>query len=277
MHELGFIGGGNMAEAIVRSAVAAGVLEASQIIVADPSDERRAVMGGLGAAVASSNAEVATSAKQVVLAVKPQVAEGPAGEVGAALTDERVVVSIMAGLGTAKLAAMIRAGMSRDLGDPAKRRVRLVRVMPNTPLMVGRGMSGVALGGDAEPGDDELTMRLLSAGGEAVRVDESAMDAITAVSGSGPAYLFYLAQAMEQAAGELGLGEHAPLLVSQTLGGAAELLSHSNDDAATLCRKVASPGGTTEAALKSLEDAGVGDAIVNAVKAAEARSRELGR
>jgi pyrroline-5-carboxylate reductase len=107
-------------------------------------------------------------------------------------------------------------------------------------------------------------------------VEERLIDAITAVSGSGPAYVYYLAEAMERAAGELGLGEHARLLVSQTILGAAQLLVQSPDAAAELRRKVTSPGGTTEAALKVMESRQVGDAIVAAVHAAEARGRELG-
>lgn len=273
MHELGFIGSGNMAEAIVRSAIAAGILKPEQIIAADPSPERREVLASLGVTAVDANAEVVANARQVVLAVKPQAAAGPAAEVGANLRDHHVVISIMAGLSTARLAEMVRAGA--PAGGEAKR-LRLIRVMPNTPLMVGKGMAGVALGADAQPGDDELAMKLLAAGGEAVRVDEAALDAITAVSGSGPAYLFYLAEAMERAAGELGLGKHARLLVSQTLAGAAELLAQSDDDAATLRKKVASPGGTTEAALRTLDQHGVSDALVEAIHAAERRSRELG-
>lgn len=273
MHELGFIGSGNMAEAIARSAIDAGVLSPEQIVAADPSPQRREIMASLGVRSVDANAEVVTNARQVVLAVKPQAAAGPAAEVGAHLRDDHIVISIMAGLSTDKLAALIRAGMP---SGSEGRRIRLVRVMPNTPLMVGRGMAGVALGADARPGDDELTVKLLSAGGEAIRVDEDALDAITAVSGSGPAYLFYLAQAMERAAADLGLGEHGRLLVSQTLAGAAELLARSDDDAGTLRKKVASPGGTTQAALDTLDQHAVSDAIVEAIRAAERRSRELG-
>ncbi|MFW5683005.1 MAG: pyrroline-5-carboxylate reductase [Phycisphaeraceae bacterium] len=273
MHELGFIGSGNMAEAIVRSAIDAGVLSPEQIVAADPSPERREVMASIGVHACDDNAEVVADARQVVLAVKPQAAAGPAAEIGAHLRDDHVVISIMAGLSTSKLAALIRVGM--PAGSEGQR-IRLVRVMPNTPLMVGKGMAGVALGADTRPGDDDLAIKLLAAGGEAVRVDEAAIDAITAVSGSGPAYLFYLAEAMQRAAADLGLGEHARLLVSQTLAGAAELLARSDDDAATLRKKVASPGGTTEAALNTLDDKGVSDAIVEAIRSAERRSRELG-
>lgn len=271
---LGFVGSGNMAEAIVRAAIEGGVLRTEQIVTFDPSPDRREAMSRLGVGVAESNEAVAAASEQVVLAVKPQAASAPAAEVGAALRSDHVVVSIMAGISTRRIAEMVRAGAGAAAG--AGERVRVVRVMPNTPLMVGLGMAGVALGEEAEPGDDELTVSLLSAAGRAVRVEESALDAITAVSGSGPAYLFYLAQAMERAAAELGLGQHARLLVAQTLRGASELLAASEDDAATLRRKVASPGGTTEAALASLDAAAVDEAVVEAIRAAERRSRELG-
>src|SRR5690606_36198081 len=140
---------------------------------------------------------------QVLLAVKPQVMAQAAAELAAHGRADQVVISIMAGIGSGKLAAAV--------GRPT----RVVRVMPNTPMMVGLGMAGIALGGDAKPGDDALAMDLFSAGrSRAIRVAEKDLDAITAVSGSGPAYLCYLAEAMEKAARELGLAQHARLLIS---------------------------------------------------------------
>ncbi|MFW6059499.1 MAG: pyrroline-5-carboxylate reductase [Phycisphaeraceae bacterium] len=264
-YRLAFIGAGNMAEAIARAALGRGVVQAEQVIAADPSEDRRALFAAMGVAVTDDNAAAVSQSEQVVLAVKPQTLPKVAQTLGAALTAEHVVISIMAGVRLAKL--------GEALGGHVQ---RLVRVMPNTPMLVGRGMSAIALGPGAREGDDELAMQVLSAGGEAVRVDESAMDAVTAVSGSGPAYVFYLAEAMERAARELGLGEHARTLVAQTLVGAAHLLAESEHEAAELRRRVASPGGTTEAALKYLDGADVSDAIVGAIKAAAARSEELG-
>jgi pyrroline-5-carboxylate reductase len=133
------------------------------------------------------------------------------------------------------------------------------------------------LGESAQNGDQDLAMKLFGAGGKAVTVDEPMIDTITAVSGSGPAYLFYLAEAMEEAARQLGLGEHAELLVSQTVLGAAKLLNESPDSAAELRRKVTSPKGTTEAAIKHLDGNKSTDVIINAIKAAHARSIELGK
>ena len=265
-YRLAFIGAGNMAEAIVRAALQQQAVRADELILADPSEQRRQLFADLGVTVTADNGEAIAPSEQVVLAVKPQTLPKVADELGAHLTADHVVISIMAGVRLAKL--------RQALGDHVR---RLVRVMPNTPMLVGRGMSAIALGPDAQAGDDELAMMLLGAGGEAVRVDESAMDAVTAVSGSGPAYLFYLAEAMESAARELGLGDQSPKLVAQTLVGAAHLLQNADDDAATLRQRVASPGGTTEAALSHMDAHQMNQIIVNAIKAAAQRSEELGR
>ena len=261
-HLLGFLGGGNMAEAIIRAAISKGIAAADRVIVADPAAARRDLLAGLGVTVTEDNAAVVAAAEQVVLAVKPQVFPGVADVVKAAA--DKIVISIMAGLSSAKIESLA--------GVP----LRLVRVMPNTPMMVGAGMSGVALGPHAQEGDDELAMRLFGAAGEAVRVSEFDIDAVTAVSGSGPAYVFYLAEAMQKAAADLGLSAHARTLVNHTILGAAKLLVDSTDDAATLRRKVTSPGGTTQAAITHLEEQAVGRAVVDAVAAAHRRSRELG-
>ena len=262
----GFIGAGHMAEAIARAAVTADVLKPDRMIAADPSEARRAAFEALGVATTTDNAGVVEKATHVLMAVKPQVMEAAAQTSAQALRDDQVVISIMAGVNTARLAQAI--------GRPT----RIVRVMPNTPMMVGKGMAGVALGEHARPGDEDLAMRLFGSGdSRAIRVDESTLDAITAVSGSGPAYVFYLAEAMEMAAEELGLGEHSALLVSQTLLGAATLLAQSEETPAELRHKVTSPGGTTEAAIRHLDANKTLDVIVNAVKAAKHRSVELGR
>lgn len=263
-YELGVIGAGNMAEAIVRAAVQRGMLAPGAILAADPSPQRRAVMAELGVEATDDNARVLAGARQVMLAIKPQALGAIAPQLAEHLRPEQVVISIMAGIGTAKLAQAI--------GRPS----RVIRVMPNTPLMSGLGMTGIAPGPDAQAGDADLALRLFGAAGEAIKVREQLMDAVTAVSGSGPAYVFYLAEAMQQAAADLGLGEHARLLVTQTLRGAAELLAQSDEPAGELRRRVTSPGGTTEAAIRTLEAAGVKRAVVEAIKAAEARGRELG-
>lgn len=266
-HTLAFIGAGNMAEAIARAAIDSGVLPADRLIAADPSPQRREALAQLGVAVSESNADVIAASSQVMLAVKPQMMPAAAADLAGHLRDDQVVISIMAGVTTAKLAEAI--------GRPA----RIVRVMPNTPVQVGAGMAGVAMGAHAKAGDDELTMKIFSAAGKAMRVPEKMLDAVTAVSGSGPAYVFYLAEAMTRAARELGFSDvDADTLVRQTVLGAAKLLDAQPDiSAAELRRRVTSPGGTTEAAVRHLDGNSTTAVVVNAVKAAHARSLELGR
>lgn len=272
-YRLGFLGAGNMAEAIAMAAIRKNVLTAGQMIASDPTEARRDVFHKLGIAVTTNNQDVIRNAEQVLIAVKPQVMQQAAADLGAVATGEHVIISIMAGVSTVKLGAAIAAGAAEGKGNTSP---RIVRVMPNTPLMAGKGMAGVCVGAHARPGDEALTLQLFGAGGEVVVVDEAKIDAITAVSGSGPAYVFYLAEAMERAARELGLTREATLLVRQTILGSAVLLAESTDSAAELRRKVTSPGGTTEAAIKHFEGNKSTEVIVNAIKAAEKRSKELG-
>ncbi len=265
-YDLGFIGAGNMAEAIVRAAINQNIVSASRMLACDPSAQRRDMFASLGLATTDDITQVVSGAQSIMLAVKPQTLP----EIGEALAGidvgEQIVISIMAGIGSQKIA---------DASHCEK--LRVVRVMPNTPLMAGAGMAGIALGAQAQPGDEALAMQLFGAAGQAILVDEAMIDAVTAVSGSGPAYLFYLAEAMERAAGELGLGEHARLLVAQTLLGSAKLLLESTDTPAELRRKVTSPGGTTEAAIKHMQSRNLIDTVTEAIHAAQQRSIELGK
>ncbi len=264
-YELGIIGAGNMAEAIVRGAVAAGVVRADDILAADPSEARRALFAELGATVTERNAHVIAESRRVLIAVKPQVFATMADDLSAA-RDDQLLVSIMAGVPHVKLAAAAGAGRP------------IVRVMPNTPLLVGCGMS--ALSPSATVSDSQLAWahQLFGAAGEVVTVDESLMDAVTAVSGSGPAYVFYLAEAMTEAAKQLGLADaDAAKLTQQTMFGAAKMMVETGVDPAELRRRVTSPGGTTQAAIERLESQGVSQALVAAVRRAAERSAELGR
>ena len=264
-YELGFIGAGNMAEAIARAAIDMQIIAPDRIIAADPVEQRRDLFASLGVDVADTNEPVIEQSAQVLLAVKPQTLAALGRQLQGVESASQVVMSIMAGISTAKIEAAIG------------RSARVVRIMPNTPLMAGVGMAGIALGEHAKAGDEALAMRLFGAAGQAIAVDESDLDAITAVSGSGPAYVFYLAEAMEQAAGEIGLSEHGRLLVSQTILGSATLLSQSPDSPAELRRKVTSPGGTTEAAVNHLDANSTQAVFINAIKAARERSVELGK
>ncbi len=267
-YQLGFIGAGNMAEAIVRAGIDRGVVKPGQVIACDTAAARREAFASLGVAVTDDAGDVISQARQVMLAVKPQTFEALRPALRKVDASRQVVISIMAGV---RIAA-IEAAIGRTDGGGA----RVVRVMPNTPLMAGCGMAGVALGPNAKTGDELLVLQLLRAAGEAVMVSESTLDAVTAVSGSGPAYVFYLAEAMQAAAEELGLGEQSALFVRQTILGAAKLMVESGERPGELRRKVTSPGGTTAAALGVMEGRKMNETIVEAMVAARDRSVELG-
>lgn len=252
-----------MAQAIAGGAIERGVIDAKDIIASDPSEAHRALFTGWGCAATPDNTAVATQADQVLLAVKPQIFPKVAPDL-ASITDEQILISIMAGLSS--------QGIAKQIGKPC----RVVRVMPNTPAMVGAGMAGVALGETARPGDDALAKQLFAAVGEVIDLDEPMIDAINAISGSGPGYVFYFAEAMEQAANELGLCAASRRIVAQTLFGAGKLMLDSGEDPAELRRKVSSPGGTTQAACESMDAAGVKAAFVRAMHIAFERAKELG-
>lgn len=264
-YRLGFIGCGNMAQAIAGGAIQGGVIDARQIIASDPSEANRAVFANWGCVTSPNNADVATQAQQVLLAVKPQVFPSVAPDLKHDALSEQVLISIMAGVSSQRIDALV--------GSPC----RVVRVMPNTPALVAAGMAGIALTEHARPGDDVLSKQLFAAVGEVVELTEPMIDAINAVSGSGPGYLFYVAEAMEQAGRELGLGDAARRIVAQTIYGSGKLMLESGEDPAELRRKVTSPGGTTLAATDALDRAEVKQAIQQAMRAAFDRAIELGQ
>lgn len=254
-----------MAQAIAGGAIEGGVLQASDVIASDPSAQNRSVFKDWGCAVSADNADVARQADQILLAVKPQVFAKVAPDLKQGALDEQVLISIMAGISSAKI------------NDLAGQTCRVVRVMPNTPALVAAGMAGVALTEGAKQGDDELSRQLFAAVGKVVQLTEPMIDAINAISGSGPGYVFYFAEAMEKMAAELGLGDEGRRIVAQTIYGAGKLMIESGEDPAELRRKVTSPGGTTLAATDSMDADGVAIAIQKAIQAAYDRAIELGR
>ncbi|MEM1071342.1 MAG: pyrroline-5-carboxylate reductase [Planctomycetota bacterium] len=269
---LAVIGGGAMAGAILSGAADAAVLPA-RVCVAEPDGSRRAAFATTVASVVEAvswleNTEVSPGSGQMLLAVKPQAFPGVVGELADAGCDvgTRTVISILAGT----RGATLREGLGGS--------VRVIRVMPNTPAQIGRGTTAIAVSAGATDADAAFARRLFrGVGSVVVDLEESQMDAFTAVAGSGPAYVFSLAEAMERAGAEVGLpAEHIRAIVAETIAGSAELLSCSSDDPATLRQRVTSKGGTTAAALSVLDEAGVGDAFVRAIEAARDRGRELG-
>ena len=259
---LGIIGGGNMGAAILRGAIAQEVIPADRIMVIDIDETKRAEAEALGCRVSDNPAD-ALDADQIMLAIKPQIFPVVAERLSP-LAESKIVISIMAGLSSRNLRAA--------LGENA----RVVRVMPNTPCQVGAGMSAIALGEGALEGDDELALKLCAALGETVRVREEQMYAVTATSGSGPAYVFLLAEAMQEAAVRLGIEpEKAALLVNQTIRGSGILLLESDQSPEALRTAVTSPKGTTEAAIKVMLKREMPGIVDEALTAARDRGIEL--
>lgn len=269
MDRIGFIGAGNMAEALIKGLIAAGVCRADGIVISDVRAERlEALADAYGVRAAADNTALVREAEVVVLSVKPQQIDAVLDELGAAGAAGKIVISIAAGVRTAKI--------SSRLGD-----VPIIRVMPNTPALVGMGMSGL-FSPNADAAAMQKAERIFSAVGKTVVVErEELIDAVTAVSGSGPAYFFLLMEEMIRTAGKLGLDEaDAQTLVLQTARGAAELAAAQGEKGQgpeELRRKVTSPGGTTEAAIKLLLGRDFADMIESALTAARDRSVELSR
>lgn len=264
-HSIGFVGGGNMARSLVGGLIADGV-PATSFIVSEPDAHRRnALSAELGVRVTDDNRQAAL-ADVVVLAVKPQVMPGVVREIATVLAGRRpLVISIAAGVRCRDLARWLAAD------------VPLVRAMPNTPALLGCGAIALCPGPGAEAGHREIAESILRAAGSVSWIeDESLMDAVTAVSGSGPAYFFLLMEAIADAGAELGLpAETARLLTVETALGAARMALESQEDVGSLRRRVTSPGGTTEAALTALEAGGFARLVAGAVRAATERSCEL--
>jgi pyrroline-5-carboxylate reductase len=257
------LGGGVMGETL-----AAGflryVVPAPLIVVAEKRPERAAELRAAYGLEIAESVDAVRGADVVVLVVKPQDIPALLVEIGSAIEPGALVISIAAGIGT----VTIEAGLGVD--------ANVVRAMPNTPARVDRSVTGISRG--AQCSDDALRLaeQLLQSVGAVVEVPESLQDAVTAVSGSGPAYVFFLAEAMTAAAQELGLDEStATYMVNETILGAATLLATSGEPADALRRNVTSPNGTTAAAIGAMQQLGVHEAVVSAITAARDRSREL--
>lgn len=259
-----FVGAGHMAEAIAGGMVNAEFCAPEKIVLTDIRADRLAdLASSLGVSTSTDNS-VVHDAEIVVLAVKPQVMDEVLDEIAPILCRETLVISIAAGITT--------AGIEAALGEG----VRVVRVMPNTPALIGQGASGLAGGAQADEADMDVAEAILGCVGVTARVEEKDLDAVTALSGSGPAYVFYLLEAMLEAAGEMGLEpDAARTLAMQTVEGAARLMKDTGEEAAVLRANVTSKGGTTFAAMSSLDESGVKKAVMNALQAAKTRSVEL--
>jgi pyrroline-5-carboxylate reductase len=268
-YKLGILGAGNMAEAIVRGVLAAKRLTPQQIIAADVSPERRKLFQDeLGVTTVEDNAEAAGQSETILLSVKPQMMQAALSGIGKFLGPESLVISIAAGISSKFIESTLGEGVNW----------RVVRSMPNTPMLVGQGMVAIAAGQHATADDMATARRLFESAADVIDVDESQIDAVTAISGSGPAYFFFLVEQMIVAGIQLGLSaEQSRKLAAKTALGAATMLTTSPDSPAELRRKVTSPGGTTAAAITSMESHGLPQIVIDAIKAAEKRGKELGR
>jgi pyrroline-5-carboxylate reductase len=283
MKKLGFIGGGNMAEALARGLLQKKVFAPSDLIASDVDPGRRRKLARqLKIKTTDSNLEVLREARAILLAVKPQTIDEVFAELAAAMnpsapsTDgakraslikpaDRLFISIAAGITLGRLTAA--------LGK------RVIRVMPNAPAMVGQGMAAMVSAPGAGKADETFALRIFRAVGDAVALsDEGLLDAVTALSGSGPAYVYLFVKALADAGVSEGLPpELAVRMALKTLRGAEENMRQSDLSPAELIRIVASPGGTTEAALRKFAETGFSDIVAHAIHAAAERSRELGR
>lgn len=266
--ELGILGAGNMAEAITRGVMRAGVFRPDQIFAADLSPQRRDVFTNqLGINSTDDNRQVAREARMLLLSVKPQQMKDVLSGIGSVSDPETLMVSIAAGISAQFIETHLGGGKNWHV----------IRTMPNTPMLVGEGMVALARGRHATKADAGRARKLFEGGADVIELSEEKLDAVTAVSGSGPAYLFYLAEQMIRAARELGLSsEESHRLAIKTCVGASKMLASSTDAPEELRRKVTSPGGTTQAAISHLEQNQVGIRIVEAIRAAAQRSSELG-
>lgn len=257
------VGGGAMGEALLAGWVASGV-PAAEIGVVEPHAVRAADLVARHG-VREATVDDAASAEVVVLAVKPNTVPKVLDALRAPLAPGALVISIAAGVPLAVLEAALPG-------------VAVVRVMPNTPALVGKGMAGVVPGAAASEAQVERAVGLMEAVGKAVVIGEHQLDALTALSGSGPAYLFYVAEAMIEGGVHQGLTRaEATALVNQTFVGSAALLAESGRSATELREMVTSPAGTTAAALRALDDAGVRSGFLAAVQACHDRSVEMAR
>ena len=258
-----FIGAGNMSEAIISGVLKQGVFDATDITVSDPLIERLSHMGNTyGVKVSENNIQAVEEADVVVLAVKPQIFSTAWDSFKSIISNRTLIISIMAGVSSRAIAS------GTDL--------RVIRVMPNTPSLIGRGASGIAMGQSATEDDMNTAEKIMQSVGVSVRVEEEQLHAVTALSGSGPAYIFYLMEAMISEAVDLGLDEDtARLLCTETVGGAADLLANSEESPEKLRKRVTSKGGTTAAAIQVFEENDMKLTVSDAIKSAFKRSFEM--
>jgi pyrroline-5-carboxylate reductase len=265
MRTIGFVGAGNMAEAMLRGLLRGKDFAPEQISASGPREERVRELREKYGIHATTDNHVPASAEIVVLSVKPQIMSRVLNEVAGTISPEALVISIAAGVPVATIQTRLTSG------------TRVIRAMPNTPALVDAGATAIAGGEHARESDLADAKRIFDAIGLTVILEESQLDAVTGLSGSGPAYVFLILEALSDAGVKVGLSRRtAQLLAAQTLLGSAKLLLETNEHPGRLKDMVTSPGGTAITGLHTLEHGGVRTTLMNAVEAATRRSRELG-
>ncbi|MEZ4399570.1 MAG: pyrroline-5-carboxylate reductase [Kofleriaceae bacterium] len=264
---IGFLGAGNMAEALIRGLIKGGVVDAARIIASGPRQERLDRLATTyQIATTADNVDLARRADILVVAVKPQILDRVVREVAPVVATTTLVISVAAGVDTTAIESHLPSG------------ARVIRAMPNMPALVGAGATAVARGRHATDADLGEAKRVFDAVGLTVILDESHLDAVTGLSGSGPAYIFLILEALADAGVKVGLSRRdAQRLAAQTVMGSAKLLLDTDEHPGKLKDMVTSPGGTAIAGLHTLEAGGLRTTLINAVETATKRARELGR
>jgi pyrroline-5-carboxylate reductase len=264
---IGFLGAGKMATALAKGFVRAELTTPKEILASDPYPlARKSFTGEIGSKTTASNRDVAKTARVLILATKPDQVPAALAEISGAYTKNHLLISIAAGVTLAKLENLLPAG------------ARVIRVMPNTPALVGEGASAFALGKNASIADAELAKKLLSAVGIAFQVKESLLDAVTGLSGSGPAYVYQFIEALSDGGVAAGLPRDiATKFAAQTVLGAAKMVLETGQHPGALKDQVTSPGGTTIEGLHALEKGKLRATVMSAVRAATEKSKKLGQ
>ena len=264
---IAFIGAGSMAEALIRGLLKAGATEPASIIATGRRQERLDNLhSNYGVEVSLDNAEAAAKADVVVLSVKPQIIERILLEITSSISDKSLVISIAAGTSISEIASAL------------PKEARVWRAMPNLPAVVDAGAAAIAAGDHSTVEDERQVRAIFEAVGEVTQVDEALMDAVTGLSGSGPAYVFMIIEALSDAGVKVGLSRRqSQILAAQTVLGSAKLLIETGEHPGVLKDRVTSPGGTAIVGLHTLEEGGLRTTLINAVVAATQRCKELAK
>jgi pyrroline-5-carboxylate reductase len=265
--KIGFLGAGKMATALAKGFVHTEIVFPKELVAGDPVAAARShFTAEVGAKTVAANLDVAKAAKVLILATKPDQTAAALAEISGVFTKNHLLISIAAGVTLAKLESALPAG------------ARVIRVMPNTPALVGAGASGFALGKNATAADGELAQKLLSAVGVALQVKESLLDAVTGLSGSGPAYVYQFIEALSDGGVAAGLPRDiATKLAAQTVLGGAKMVLETGQHPGALKDQVTSPGGTAIEGLHELEKGKLRATVMSAVRAATEKSKKLGQ